>query len=93
MMSVFRSADPLGPRMDPWHPVSESMWVQNGKRRVLVANPAADVNFDQFVTARVSGFGVQEIHEGWRHGFRHTPARTIGASGDRILATASFLNR
>jgi len=46
MMSVFRSADPLGPRMDPWH--SESMWVQNGKRRVLVTNPAADVNFDRF---------------------------------------------
>jgi len=48
MMSVFRSADPLGPRMDPWHPVSESMWVQNGKKRVLVANPAADVNFHRF---------------------------------------------
>jgi len=48
MMSVFRSADPLGSRMDPWHPVGESMWVQNGKKRVLVTNPAADVNFDRF---------------------------------------------
>jgi len=48
MMSVFRSADPLGPRMAPWHPFGESIWVQNGKKRVLVANPAADVNFDRF---------------------------------------------
>jgi hypothetical protein len=48
MMSAFRSADPPGPRMDPWHPVGESMWGQNGKKRVLVTNPAADVNFDRF---------------------------------------------
>jgi len=48
MMSAFRSADPPGPRMDPWHPVGESMWVQNVKRRVLVTNPAADVNFGRF---------------------------------------------
>jgi hypothetical protein len=39
-----------------------------------------------------SGHRVQEIHEGYHHGFRHLPARTIGAGGDRIRATASFLN-
>jgi hypothetical protein len=48
MMSAFRSADPPVPRMDPWHLVGESMWVQNVKRRVLVTNPTADVNFDRF---------------------------------------------
>jgi len=48
MMSAFRSTDPLGPRMDPWHPVGESRGVQNVKKRVLVTNPAADVNFDRF---------------------------------------------
>jgi len=47
MMSALRSADPLGPRMDPWHPVGEAMGVQNVKKRVLVTNPAADVNFDR----------------------------------------------
>jgi hypothetical protein len=48
MMSIFRPADPPGPRMGSWQPVGESMWGQNGKKRVLVTNPAADVNFDQF---------------------------------------------
>jgi hypothetical protein len=48
MMSAFHSADPLGPRMDPWQPVGESIWVQKVKRRVYVTNPAADVNFDPF---------------------------------------------
>jgi hypothetical protein len=48
MMSAFRSADPLGPRMDPWQAVGESIWVQKAKRRVFVTNPASDVNFDRF---------------------------------------------
>ena len=34
--------------MDPWHPVGEAMGVQNVKKRVLVTNPAADVNFERF---------------------------------------------
>jgi len=48
MMSAFRSADPPGPRMGPWHLVGESMSVLSRKGRVLVTNPAADVNSDRF---------------------------------------------
>jgi hypothetical protein len=35
---------------------------------------------------------VQAINEGRGHGFRHPPARTIGAGGDQARATDSFLN-
>jgi hypothetical protein len=52
------------------------------------------VNFGDYSGLRVrgsgSGFGVREIYEGWCHGFRHAPARTIGAGaigfGQRLLS-------
>jgi hypothetical protein len=58
--------------------------------------------FRSYSGLRVREFRVQKIHEGYRHRFRHPPARlpaegsaqaeTIGASGNQAPATASFLN-